>query len=196
MPGGQTAGTTETGQVETRRMSHTSNATPGFLLGIEHNSTAVHPLRHLSVLAVIRAFLGYCFLVLIMRTAGRRPGKQLTPMEFVLIFFSGGLTLTTMVADDRSFTNALCQIMTVALTHYAIAWMRQRSPRFGSIVDGTPLVLLSKGEWHVDTMRRMRIEQEDVLATIRDKGLKTFDDIEYAFLERNGEISVIQSEKE
>jgi uncharacterized membrane protein YcaP (DUF421 family) len=146
--------------------------------------------------AVLRAFLGYCFLVLIMRTAGRRPGKQMTPMEFVLIFFSGGLTLTAMVADDRSLTNAWCQIMTVALTHYAIAWLRQISPTFGRLVDGTPLLLLSKGQWHTETMAKMRIEEEDVLAMVRDKGLMSLQDVEYAFLERNGEISIIQRSQE
>ncbi len=141
--------------------------------------------------AVVRAFIGYCFLVLIMRTAGRRPGKQMVPMEFVLIFFAGGLTLTTMVADDRSFTNALCQIMTIALTHFAIARLRQISPAFGRLVDGTPLLLLAKGRWYSETMARMRIDPEDVLAMVRDKGMASLDDVEYAFLERNGEISII-----
>jgi uncharacterized membrane protein YcaP (DUF421 family) len=37
--------------------------------------------------AVVRAFVGYFFLVLIVRIVGRRPGKQMTPFEFVLIFF-------------------------------------------------------------------------------------------------------------
>ena len=146
--------------------------------------------------AVIRAFIGYCFLVFIMRVAGRRPGKQMTPMEFVLIFFSGGLTLTTMVADDRSLTNAFCQILTVALTHYAIAWLRQVSPAFGRLVDGTPLILMANGEWHAETMGKMRIEEEDVLAMARDKGLTSMKDVQYAFLERNGEISIIQPEKD
>jgi uncharacterized membrane protein YcaP (DUF421 family) len=146
--------------------------------------------------AVIRAFIGYCFLVFIMRVAGRRPGKQMTPMEFVLIFFSGGLTLTTMVSDDRSVTNAVCQITTVALTHYGIAWLRQVSPVFGRLVDGTPLILLAKGHWHKETMGEMRIEEEDVLAMARDKGLMSAQEVEYAFLERNGEISIIEKQQD
>jgi len=42
---------------------------------------------------VLRALFGYFFLVGIVRVAGRRPGKQLTPVEFVLLFFLGGVTL-------------------------------------------------------------------------------------------------------
>jgi uncharacterized membrane protein YcaP (DUF421 family) len=148
------------------------------------------------MVAVFRAFLGYCFLVFVMRIAGRRPGKQMTPMEFVLVFFSGGLTLTTMVADDRSFTNALCQITTIALTHYGIAWARQISPAFGRFVDGTPLMLLSKGQLHTETMEKMRIDEADLHAIMRDKGMMTLQDVDYAFLERNGEISMIQKSQQ
>jgi uncharacterized membrane protein YcaP (DUF421 family) len=145
--------------------------------------------------AVFRAAFGYCFLVLIVRSAGRRPGKQITPFEFVFVFFVGGVTLTPMVGNDRSFINALCVIMTIALMHYSIAWAKQRWPAFGRVVDGTPLVLLKDKEWQIETMKKMRLQDDDVMAMARDKGLKTLDEIEYAILERNGEISIIEAEK-
>jgi uncharacterized membrane protein YcaP (DUF421 family) len=69
----------------------------------------------LAVLTVLRAVFGYLFLVLMVRIVGRRPGKQLTPFEFVLIFYLGGLTLTGMVGDEVSLTNAVCQIITVGV---------------------------------------------------------------------------------
>jgi uncharacterized membrane protein YcaP (DUF421 family) len=53
--------------------------------------------------AVLRAFFGYFFLVFTVRVVGRRPGKQLTPFEFVLVFFMGGLALTAMVGNEASF---------------------------------------------------------------------------------------------
>ena len=143
--------------------------------------------------AVFRAFFGYLFLVFIVRVAGRRPGKQMSPFEFVLIFFIGGLTLTFMVGNEASLTNALTQIATVALLHYAIVLLRRKSPWFARAVDGTPLVLLPDGEWHTETLRRMRILDEDVMTSARDKGLMSLDQVKYAILERNGEISIIQS---
>jgi uncharacterized membrane protein YcaP (DUF421 family) len=141
--------------------------------------------------AIFRAILGYYFLVFIMRVVGRRPGRQMTPMEFVLIFFSGGLTLTAVVADERSITNALCQIMAIAVAHYFLAWIRLKSPRIGRIVDGTPVVLLGKGQWHMESMQGLLIQDDDVMAAARDRGLETLDQIDYAVYERNGEITVI-----
>ena len=140
---------------------------------------------------VLRGIFGYCFLIFICRIVGRRPGKQITPFEFVLIFFMGGVTLTPMVGDDRSITNALITIMSIAMTHFVIAWLKMRFPAFGKLVDGTPLVLLEKGKWHTETMVKMRMTDHDVMTYARDQGLERLDQIEYAVLGRNGEISII-----
>jgi uncharacterized membrane protein YcaP (DUF421 family) len=141
--------------------------------------------------AVLRAFLGYFFLVLVVRIVGRRPGKQMTPFEFVLIFFIGGLALTAIVGDEASYTNAVCQVMAMGLSHYTLAWARSKSSRFARLVDGTPLILLEQGSWRSNTMRNMRIHDDDVMASARDSGISTLEDIEQAILERNGEISIL-----
>lgn len=144
--------------------------------------------------AVFRAAFGYFFLVFMVRIVGRRPGKQMNPFEFVLIFFIGGLTLTFTVADDRSLTNAIVQIFTIALAHFVLVVVRQRFPRIALLLDGTPLILLNKGSWHQEAMRGMLIQPEDVMTAARDKGINALDGIEYAVLERNGEITVIPAE--
>ena|SRR5579875_114762 len=144
--------------------------------------------------AVFRAIAGYYFLVVMMRIAGRRPGKQITPMEFILVFFSGGLILTCTVADDRSFVNALSQIVAIAFAHYVLVVLREKWPALGRIVDGTPLVLLEKGKWHASRMNEMQIADDDVMAMARDQGLERLAQVEYVVLERNGELSIIPAE--
>ncbi len=144
----------------------------------------------------LRGIFGYCFLVLMVRIVGRRPGKQMTPFEFVLIFFMGGVTLTPMVGDDRSLSNAFITIMSIALTHFVIAWLKHFWPTFGMLVDGTPLVLYEKGKKHPETMRKMRVSDQDVMSAARDEGLSTLDEIGYAILERNGQIVVLEKSEE
>jgi len=144
--------------------------------------------------AVIRAVAGYVFLILVVRIVGRRPGKQLTPFEFVLIFFIGGLALTAIVGDERSITNAICQIIAIALAHYAISWGRSRFPRFARIVDGTPLLLLERGSWRTETLKKMHIADTDVMFAARDHGISALKGVEVAILERNGDVSVLPRE--
>ena len=150
----------------------------------------------LALATVLRAWFGYMFLVLMVRIVGRRPGKQLTPFEFVLIFFLGGLTLTGIVGDEVSLTNAVCQIIAVACAHYFLVWIRSRSSKVARIFDGTPLMLLEGSTWRSRTMLQMRISPADVMAVARDQGMKSLSEIDTAVLERNGEISIIPKEQE
>src|SRR6185437_7083597 len=115
----------------------------------------------------------------------------LTPCEYVLMFYLGGLTLTGMGGNEFSLTNAVCQIMTVAGVHGVITVLRARYPRLARIVDGTPLVLLEGGYWRSQTMRLMGISEADVMAISRDRNVRTLSGIHTATLERNGEISII-----
>ncbi|WP_263383563.1 DUF421 domain-containing protein [Granulicella arctica] len=145
--------------------------------------------------ASVRAILFYVFLVLVVRIVGRRPGKQITPFEFVLVFFMGGLALTAMVGDDASLTNAFIQVLTVALAHFLIAIARTKSSWLARLLDGTPLILLENGMWRSNTLSKMRIQDDDVMAQARDQGISTLDKIEIAILERNGQISIIEGVK-
>ena len=150
----------------------------------------------MATLTVLRALFGYFSLVFVVRIVGRRPGKQLTPFEFVLIFFLGGLTLTGMVGNEASLTNAICQIITIACGAYLLVWIRTRSSRIARLMDGTPLLLMEGDTWRNRTMHKMRISPDDVMAMGRDQGMKSFDEMDTVVLERNGEISIVPKEEQ
>jgi uncharacterized membrane protein YcaP (DUF421 family) len=144
---------------------------------------------------IFRAAFGYLFLVLMVRIVGRRPGKQLTPFEFVLIFYLGGLTLTGIVGDEVSLTNAVCQILTVGMCHYVLAWLRYRSSRIAQLLDGVPLFLLERNQWRTETLSQMRIQDDDVMDMARAQGVRDLSGIGAAVLETFGEISIIPADE-
>lgn len=141
---------------------------------------------------LILAVCGYVFLLVIVRILARRPGAQMTPFEFVLIFLIGGVIILATVDDDRSMTNCFSGVIAVCLMHRLVGTLKQRSARFANIVDGTPLVLLKDGEWQVHIKKMSHIDDMDVMAAAREKGVRTLDEIKYAILERNGGISIIK----
>jgi uncharacterized membrane protein YcaP (DUF421 family) len=143
---------------------------------------------------VIYCVLGYLLLLLVIRVLSRRPGAQITPFEFVLVFLIGGVIILAVTAGDHSLTNCFCAVVTVGLMHRFTSYLRQRFPRVGALVDGTPLVLLKDGQWQTVTMGTMRIQDTDVLAVARTKGLRSISQVEYAVLERNGSISIFKKQ--
>jgi uncharacterized membrane protein YcaP (DUF421 family) len=61
----------------------------------------------------------------------------------------------------------------VALIHRGLATLARRYKRFSAILYGTPLVLLKDGEWQAETMRHVRVQEMDVMAATRKKGVRT-----------------------
>ena len=145
---------------------------------------------------MINAVIGYFFLMLTVRLLTRRPGAQMTMFEFVIVFLIGGVAILATVGNDRSVTNCGMAILTVGMLHNIVSWVKARSPRFGAVIDGTPLVLLKDGAWVDEVMRGMKLAPQDVMAAARMKGINSIFDVKYAILERNGTISIIKAKKE
>lgn len=143
---------------------------------------------------IIHAVAGYFILLLVVRVLKRRAGSQMTMFEFVIVFLMGGVIILSTVGNDRSMTNCTCAVIAVGLIHRGVSWAKSRSPRFGTIIDGTPLVIIQNGEWQPEIMRGMKLRREDIEAAARGRGVTKVEDIAYAILERNGRISVIPKE--
>lgn len=149
----------------------------------------------MAIFTILRAAFGYLFLVLIVRIVGRRPGKQLTPFEFVLIFYLGGLTLTGMVGLEVSLTNAICQVVTVAACHTLLSLLRYHFDWAARMLDGTPLVLLNRDGWRTETLSNTRIQDDDVMDVAREQGIKDLTGIRAAVLESYGEITIVRAQE-
>ena len=142
---------------------------------------------------VAHAIIGYFFLLLTVRVLTRRPGAQLTPFEFVIVFLVGGVIILATVGDDKSITNCVCAIVTIVLLHQSVSWLRAKYRWLGNIIDGLPMVLLCYGEWQTEAMGKSHVEDADVMAAARTKGVQELSGIKYAILERNGSISIIKN---
>lgn len=145
---------------------------------------------------ILHAVAGYFFLMLTVRVLTRRPGGQMTLSDFVLVFLMGGVIILSTVGSDRSLTNCTCAVITVGLLHRTVSWIKEKMPRFGAVVDGTPLMLMKHGKTMDSMMHGMQIGRADLEAAARLKGIVSLDNVDYAILERNGGISVIEKEDE
>jgi uncharacterized membrane protein YcaP (DUF421 family) len=140
---------------------------------------------------ILRAAAAYLLLLFSVRLLGRRTASQLAPMDLVMLFLFGGVTISAVLGEDRSLTGAFTGICTIGLMHFLVSWGKNRSDWFGRLVDGTPVVIFERGSWHDDRMRDLRLQKADVMTAARQRGLQRLEQIRYAVAERDGKVSVI-----
>src|SRR5688572_9416361 len=146
--------------------------------------------------AVSRGVAVYFILLIAMRLTGRRTLAQMTPFDFVLLLIIAETTQQALLGDDFSITNAAILILTLFATDVFLAFVKARSDRAASILDGNPTVLISNGKIDEEAMRRARVGVGDLLEAARSQhGLKTLDEIDAAVLEVSGGISIIPKEQ-
>jgi uncharacterized membrane protein YcaP (DUF421 family) len=141
---------------------------------------------------VLRGIFIYLFLLLIFRVAGKRSLSQVTTFEFVLLLVIGEATQQALLGEDFSTTNALILIATLVGMDQLLSRIKQNSTSFEQITEGVALIVVDKGKLLHDRMKKVRVDEEDILEAARSlHGLERMDQIKYAIVERNGEISII-----
>src|SRR5688500_9697347 len=111
---------------------------------------------------VLRAIAAYLVLLLMLRITGRRQGKRMTSFDILLIFLLGGQMTQSILGEDRSFTNAVLGVSTVALMHALFATLKQYSPRAERLIDGTPIIIFANGEWIDESNEIVPVQPEDI----------------------------------
>src|SRR4028118_360895 len=146
--------------------------------------------------AVLRASAIYFFLLLIFRLSGKRSIAQITTFDLILLLIISEATQQALLGQDFSLTNAFLVIVTLVGIDIGLSLLKQRSPRIEKILEDEPLIIVEDGRPLLDRMKKVRVDEEDVLIAARIlQGLERMDQIKYAVLERNGGISIIPKQE-
>jgi uncharacterized membrane protein YcaP (DUF421 family) len=147
--------------------------------------------------SVLRGIAVYVFLLIIFRIAGKRTLSNTTTFDLVLLLIISETTQQAMVDDDHSVTNGALLIITLVGMTILLSVLKQRFPKLDLALEGAPLILVDQGKLLHDRMNKCRVDESEILTAARmSQGLEAMDQIQYAILERNGDISIIpKSEK-
>ena len=146
--------------------------------------------------SVLRGIAVYIFLLIIFRIAGKRTLSQTTTFDLVLLLIISETTQQAMVDDDHSVTNGVLLILTLIGMTILLSVLKQRFPKLDLALEGAPLILVNQGKLLKDRMDKCRVDESEILTAARmTQGLASMDKIEYAILERNGDISIIAKEE-
>ena len=147
--------------------------------------------------SVIRGLVMYAFLLVVFRLAGKRTLAQSTNFELVLLLIISETTQQAMVDNDHSVMNGFLLILTLMACTVTLSILKQRYRGLEKWLDDVPLVIFENGRLHHERMDKLRVDEQDILAAAREhQGLENLDQVKYAIVERNGEITIIPKRSE
>jgi len=146
--------------------------------------------------AVLRGTVVYVFLLIIFRISGKRSLGQVTTFDFVLLLIIAETTQQALLGDDFSVTNSFLLIVTLVTIDIGLSLLKRHSQRLDRMLEGTPLLIVEHGRPLEEYMKKARIDEQEVMQAARElQGLERLDQIKYAVLERNGDITIVPKQE-
>ncbi|HUP32080.1 MAG TPA: YetF domain-containing protein [Gaiellaceae bacterium] len=140
---------------------------------------------------VIRAAVMFFFVYLLTRIIERRELSSLQPFDLIMLVMIGDLVQQGVTQNDFSVTGAFLVGGTIALLTVLVSYVSFRFPRLRPVLDGDPVIVLEDGEPIERNLRRNRIALDELAAAARQNQINSLDDVRWAVLETNGQISFI-----
>jgi uncharacterized membrane protein YcaP (DUF421 family) len=144
---------------------------------------------------VVRAFVMYVFILLLLRGMGKKELSDLSAFELVLLVMMGDLVQQGITLEDQSLTGAMLAIGTIGLLVIAFSYLSFRWTRTRHILEGVPVVIVRDGKPVAATLRRERLDVEELLGAARSQGIADLGEIRIGLLEPDGKFSFLKREQ-
>jgi uncharacterized membrane protein YcaP (DUF421 family) len=138
-----------------------------------------------------KALLMYGIAVVGLRIAHRRTLSQWTAIDFAAAVAIGAVMGRTAVAAGQSFIVGAVALGTFLAAH-ALVTLGRGNRWFGKAVDHRVRVLVDHGRLRRDQLRICGLTDNDVVAKLRELGVRELAELRYVLYETKGELTVVR----
>jgi uncharacterized membrane protein YcaP (DUF421 family) len=106
----------------------------------------------------------------------------------------GDLVQQGITLEDQSLTGSMLAIGTIGLLVMAASYLSFRWARSRHFIEGIPVVVVRDGETLAETLRRERLDIEELLGAARAQGIGDLHEVAIGLLEPDGKFSFIKAQ--
>ena len=138
-----------------------------------------------------RAVIIFFFGLVLVRAAGKRVFGKWTALDIVVSIVIGS-NLSRALTGNSPFVETMIATVVLVAVHSLLIAAGVRIPALGHLLKGRGVRLIEDGEPDLRAMRKHGIGENDLEEALRDAGLEDASGVRVAYLERNGDISVVK----
>lgn len=144
---------------------------------------------------IITAPLIYCLIIINIKIMGKRTTSQLNSFDWLVTVAMGSIVAAVVMQKNTPWINAAFAIIILMGLQFIITKLMFAFPIWKRLVRSEPRILLYKGEFILENMRKERIVKSEILAAAREKGFAEMQDIYAVVMETDASLSVIKKKE-
>ncbi|MEO9338106.1 YetF domain-containing protein [Mesorhizobium sp. SB112] len=157
------------------------------LLGEEETATFVFYLE-----VIFRTVIMYLYTIFLSRMVGQGGVGQIGPFEFVLVIAIGSAAGDPMFYPEIGLLQGILVITVVIVLHRFTTFILNRHKKLERKLEGAPLLVVDDGRIVDKALGSGTLTERELFALLRVEGVRDTGEVEHAYFEPNGRLSVFR----
>ncbi|MWC28781.1 DUF421 domain-containing protein [Paenibacillus sp. MMS18-CY102] len=131
-----------------------------------------------------------------MRFMGKREIGKMSVLDLVISFMIAEIAVIVIEDTSRSMWHGIVPMALLMIIQIIISFIAMKNRKIRLLFDGKPSIIVENGKINRGVMTKGRYNLDDLMLQLRENGVSTVGDVEFAILETSGKLSVIKRDKE
>lgn len=140
---------------------------------------------------LFRTFFLYILITLVIRGMGKRQVGEIEMSELVTTLLLSQIVSLPIEDPAIPLAHVVLPVLLIVCTEILITFLKGRFNFLKRVFENKPTVLIDKGTINQRELLRVRITLSELLGEVRRQGFRDIGEIYYAFLEENGQFSLL-----
>lgn len=137
-----------------------------------------------------RSVFFYFLITLVYRFMGKREIGELSILDFIVSIFIAEMAAISIEDYEANILVSIIPISILVILQMTFSYISLKNKKARNIVDGEPSVIIDRGKVNLQEMKKQRYNLDDLLTQLREKSIKSIEEVDYAILETSGKLSV------
>jgi len=144
-----------------------------------------------TMIVFIRGLISFFTLFLVTKILGKKQVSQLSLFDYVIGISIGNFAAEITINLETSLINGTIAVLEFGIIAYIISIATMKSIKLRRFFMGVPTVIIDKGILLEKALKKVHLDVNDLLEECRAAGYFDLNEIEYAIMECNGQLSIM-----
>lgn len=143
---------------------------------------------------LFRAVFFYFMIIFAYKFMGKRELGELSLVDFVVSTVLSQIIAISIENYKEPLLYTLAPLIVLVFLQVFLAYLSLKNKKVRSFLDGRESLIINKGKLNKKEMQKQRYSLDDLLSQLRDKDVRSIDEVDYAVLETGGKLSVFKKD--
>ncbi|EPL6455306.1 MULTISPECIES: DUF421 domain-containing protein [Providencia] len=146
---------------------------------------------------ILKFIIGFAIVITHMNLSGKTQLSQMTPIDFIGNFVLGGIIGGVIYSDTIPLYQYITILMIGVLFISSLNLLTKKVNFFRNVAIGNPIPIIKKGQFIMENIlkKKNKIDIINISSRIHAQGIHSFQEIYYAQIEPDGQLTIICDEK-